>query len=1018
MRKFFSLIFISIMLLGVFSAGWGTAKEGALAPAVDFYFIIDSTADQLVLQVDLPDLAFTTVDMFDLNTYQAAIANGAGIMSLPGMPDVPVYRYWILVPNGRTADIFVDPGIAEVHYGIDLAPAQPPNADVEGALIPPFTKDELTYGTDADYPGVLAQLGEVQIMRGQQMAMLEIFPYQYNPIQDTLREYRDLNITVTFSGELQPIDHRLKSKAFDDIYRNMAINAGDILPAQEEVEPTLPIPRLGDYGWDYLIFTDPVYLAAANAHAAWKKTLGFKTLVTVLPKGWKATDLKNGILTAYDTWDVPPEYVLLIGDADQIPTFYGAWHIFNSTLMSSTPNTQGRVGTDLYYSTLEGPLAGDPNSDLVPDVLLGRLSVENAVQADDRVASIYDYERWPPSQASFYDTIVSAAYFQDGGTYQYRKSNGTLGTHVIPANGIADRRFTQTTEDFALTMENATNNKTVERLYWAYSTVTPTTWNDNNQNSQAWQNWSGANTTVGGAIPTNLLRANGFGWDATPVTITQEINAGAFLVTHRDHGDRQEWSHPNYDFIDVSLLGNTNLTPVVWSFNCQTGWFDNETDFKSLPGMTDFTTSIEEAFSEAWERPLAALFNDNNYGAVGVIAPTRVTFSGYNDRLFDGMADSIWPDVISSGGPPTLGPVYEMASVMNLGKGYMQTMLGLGITGTIELEGFHWFGDPAMEIRTKKPPLMAVLPTDPWSWAYRRAEYIINVSELTQDNQPAAPIVDAKVAIAHPDRHEDHWVGRTNEAGDVVIDMLADEAGSYNLTVMASNYTPFTTTFEVTAGPAAGLRFDRRGYTCDSEVFLRLADIDLEGLPDITLQVVAEDGLELGDTLEVTLVQEEMGTGIFRASFMTVYGEPYPDDDVLQVMDVNWFGTEYFDENDGLGGGGVISDTVFTDCAPPEFAGLESATAGVCSIDLSWQPGLDFNGPLEYYIYRSDIPGLLGDLIYISWSEFFSDRDCQIGKTFYYTVVAVDRLGQASGHDVQLGAAFNGVYLPMVVDGD
>ncbi len=254
-----------------------------------------------------------------------------------------------------------------------------------------FHKNEAAYSQPGNYPGYYAKLHNNGIMRGQQIANLWIYPYQYDPTTSKLYVYSDLKVKVEFLGELKDIDFRYKSKSFEKLYVDLAINGHDILKSQKEVaKPHVP-PLLGSYGWDYLIFTVSDFSAAANGLAAWKRQLGFKPLVTIVPPHFTSTDIYNSIYHAYTSYDITPEYVLLLGDAEFIPTSYQTWYLHNS---DDNDNSQGTIGTDLYYSLLKSDSL-DPWGDLNPEVWIGRISVDEASQAHDRVNAIINYESPP-----------------------------------------------------------------------------------------------------------------------------------------------------------------------------------------------------------------------------------------------------------------------------------------------------------------------------------------------------------------------------------------------------------------------------------------------------------------------------------------------------------------------------------------------------------------------------------------------------------------------------------------------
>ena len=122
----------------------------------------------------------------------------------------------------------------------------------------------------------------------------------------------------------------------------------------------------------YLIITTPAFAPAVAPFAAWKTEKGFPvTVATTDQTGTTNQQIRDYIARAYQDWSVPPQFVLLVGDVDQIPAF--SFH-------SST--------SDHPYSTLDG-------DDFLPDVSLGRLSARTLQEVETIVAKILRYERDP-----------------------------------------------------------------------------------------------------------------------------------------------------------------------------------------------------------------------------------------------------------------------------------------------------------------------------------------------------------------------------------------------------------------------------------------------------------------------------------------------------------------------------------------------------------------------------------------------------------------------------------------------
>jgi hypothetical protein len=159
---------------------------------------------------------------------------------------------------------------------------------------------------------------------------------------------------------------RPSSPAFESLYRHAVVNYTPTASAR---------PHGGRgaraYGARYLIIADPSLSSQVQPLAQWKHLKGVQTmLVTLNDTGWTAASIKAYIQNAYDTWAVPPEYVLLVGDTEVVPSYYS------------------ETWTDDYYGTLEG-------SDYFVDVMIGRMSADTQAQCATQVAKILSYERTP-----------------------------------------------------------------------------------------------------------------------------------------------------------------------------------------------------------------------------------------------------------------------------------------------------------------------------------------------------------------------------------------------------------------------------------------------------------------------------------------------------------------------------------------------------------------------------------------------------------------------------------------------
>ncbi|MCD4736119.1 MAG: hypothetical protein K8R53_08760 [Bacteroidales bacterium] len=617
-----------------------------------------SNSEQILLDFTFPGMNVAQIKKNGIS-YQNLSIKDRGNISKVGAPQVPVMGKYIAIPFGARAEVEIIDSKSKLLKGYTIYPAQEPIPEVYGALPQKFKIDESIYSTDSFYPSSIVQLDDPVVIRGLKVSILRISPVQYNPVKHSLRVYSKLKVKIVFqNSQGYFIEKRLKSPAFDNLFKALVLN-----PVKEP-----EIDGAEENNNFLLTITHPDFIEAAGKLTQWKREKGINSEIrTTIQTGTSASQIRAYIQNAYDTWDIPPTYILFLGDSEFVPCNYVTTHPY-------TGIAQGDVGTDLYYATVDG-------SDYFPDISTGRISVDTLDQAMKRVDDIIQYEKDPVADPSFYENASIAAYFQ----HDY--------------NGYAERRFAQTSEDLAIFLSDSDylGKYFVDRIYYAYSSVYPRYWSNSYFSG-------GPAGDAGDAIPEYLRKDifPYFPWDGDSTDVSYSVNQGRFLLTHRDHGSRSGWGEPYFTTSHVNSLTNSNKLPVVLSINCQTGWFDNETDNISS------TSYSEINFSEAWER-------NPNGGAIGVIAATRVSYSGFNDRLCWGWIDAIWPDFIPGytlSGTPFDSPEFEMGQVLNYGKYYLAATYGATIYRQIEFEMFHWFGDPTMKIWTDVPESVDVTHDD------------------------------------------------------------------------------------------------------------------------------------------------------------------------------------------------------------------------------------------------------------------------------------------------------------------
>jgi len=137
----------------------------------------------------------------------------------------------------------------------------------------------------------------------------------------------------------------------------------------------------------YLIVTPAEYVDALEPLARWKREAGFDVQVrTTLETGATNSEIQDYVHNAYESWEDPPLYLLLVGDVAAVPTF----------------DVSGNV-SDHPYATVDG-------DDFLADLFVGRFAANAVSDVAVQVAKTVNYESRPDTAGAepphFIDTTI------------------------------------------------------------------------------------------------------------------------------------------------------------------------------------------------------------------------------------------------------------------------------------------------------------------------------------------------------------------------------------------------------------------------------------------------------------------------------------------------------------------------------------------------------------------------------------------------------------------------------------
>ena len=397
MKRNISTLFIIIIIMTFLSGMSYSMTED------NYIRMISSDKGGFSIEMSLPQVEFLN-ELHEGNIFKKIDLPDWGITTDVGKPELPVLSRIFAMPNQSGVSFNFEILEEEIISGLDMLPLQPFTSDNPEIDTPPFTIDQKFYSENKFYPEKSVTVSDPGIMRDLRIAQINFAPFSYNPATKELRVIKKMRADVQFTGDnvINPKTHQRSkhSDVFSKVYMQSVINYGEFT--------TDDVTERGGY----IIVVPSTTIAAYidTTLAEWKREKGFPvTIVSTSVIGTSKESIRTYISNAYYNWDIPPEFVILVGDQ-------------SGSVSIATDNFNNGWGdnsvTDHYYAKLEG-------SDYFPDIMVGRLSVQNTTQLQTVINKLLYYESNPSMTLNWYTRALMIADYSNISckmTKQYIKS--------------------------------------------------------------------------------------------------------------------------------------------------------------------------------------------------------------------------------------------------------------------------------------------------------------------------------------------------------------------------------------------------------------------------------------------------------------------------------------------------------------------------------------------------------------------------------------------------------------------
>lgn len=257
----------------------------------------------------------------------------------------------------------------------------------------PFLEDKASNSKRDEWlPKEPVKIGDPQIMRGSRFTQISCAAFQYNPALNMIRILKniDLKFDIDHSNSKNPLRSEKRNTGFSNLTKNII---GSSNPSEYSAG-------------NYLFIAPQNCTQTLQPLLRWKEKLGSKTRLAVFEEiGSNENDIRDFLQNAYDSWEETPEYVVMVGDvtgAIQLPAFYVEGYLYPTCV------------TDHTYTLLEG-------DDYFPDVLIGRLSVQNISELQTIISKIIKYERNPYLGSDWVKSALIVAHIDQSNGFSQRE---------------------------------------------------------------------------------------------------------------------------------------------------------------------------------------------------------------------------------------------------------------------------------------------------------------------------------------------------------------------------------------------------------------------------------------------------------------------------------------------------------------------------------------------------------------------------------------------------------------------
>ncbi len=406
-----SLLILTLMPFSMM-AEWIPLTNTSSTPTPPTVTLLSSDNNSSVIKIELA--GFELKDLISKDKrYQQIDIMGESYTTEPGSPELPYIAKVLAIPDQAGVSIeILETGTVHTYNNIALPPARA--SWWEGDDEPPYIENSKAYRSEDSYPVVFAETDAPSVFRDFRISRLAIYPVRYIPAKSELQVYSSITVRVKY-GEGEVINPKTTPKkaispSFAQLYRSTIFNYEEVLQQHYNGR---------EDGREVMLCIMPdIFYASFQIYANWKRESGTDIHITKFSDiGANSSNpdiIKNHITTAYNTWENPPTYVLIVGD--------------NGVFPKKTVSYPGYTfAWEDYFVTVEG-------NDYFPEMMIGRFTNQEDYRMQVMINKFMLYEKQPYTE--------DPTWFKKGTVCSNNDYASQVETKRFAANQMLDYGFT------------------------------------------------------------------------------------------------------------------------------------------------------------------------------------------------------------------------------------------------------------------------------------------------------------------------------------------------------------------------------------------------------------------------------------------------------------------------------------------------------------------------------------------------------------------------------------------------